>query len=947
MSGPYRGNPRGGPPSGPSPYSGGGSRGSMRGVGGSGQRGQHGSHPYDTSRGRGGGFSSGGGRGGYVEPATGVITVRTNLYSVQRLPSAAIIQYKIFNPDPITRERRQEIFGKLQNTVAARVFAQKTFFDGRDVAYSIGALTETGPWTVDNRTDGGIYVHNPAMGSRPGGVYSVKLEPTQLQVSMSDLQSKLSSMASHPQRAAGWMDEAYIAQNVLGMIIRQENDQTHPHRGRIFFLSNQVKEIRGRSGPSGLELWKGFFQSVKPTISGMVINVDISMAAMYAPLNAVDSVTGFFKCRASDLEFNSEKNPMFQKIKSYLFGVKIIVPNSPNQRPRSIKDLVIHGANYEFEHNGQRHTVQSFFSATYNMRVTLPRVFAVNLAGLNAKRPVIVPLEFCNIIRGQFYKKHIPTEMTSDVVHFATSRPKDRWDAINVGMGGQTPILGYQMSPYVVASGMRIDTVPISVRGTILTPPTLMAKMGFNNNPTMIPVKDGGWNLKTEKFFDPKALVNWCIVDFSLNADSQALKQKMMSRCTELGMTVQDPLVISTRLSGHGNIFKSLDEVMGMAQVAKTNILRQFPQAGPALSSNPLFLVMLPVNCPQLRHQVKYWGDIQTGVKTQCVQEEKMRRLDHQYLANVAMKINCRLGGRNTEVQSPPLGFIQATGTILFGVDVTHPPQHANVPSHVGVASSCDPWAHSYYAQLLPQAARQEHVPEIGSLVVRGLKYSNCPKPQNIIIFRDGLSDAEFTNVGREELESIKGALTAQVERMKSNPQGPQLVMPKITYMFVVKRHHVKFFPDQFPQNNQPTPTSDKNGNVRAGFTTSDPSIAHPRYPEFYLQPHFAIQGTARPDKVLVYHDEVFGGNLEQIKQLTFDLCHVYRNATRSVSLPAPVYYADMICDRKQYHYHPDFSEFECGSDVGTASSASGLDLQKWVKACGQVQPPLRNTYYL
>ena len=38
---------------------------------------------------------------------------------------------------------------------------------------------------------------------------------------------------------------------------------------------------------------------------------------------------------------------------------------------------------------------------------------------------------------------------------------------------------------------------------------------------------------------------------------------------------------------------------------------------------------------------------------------------------------------------------------------------------------------------------------------------------------------------------------------------------------------------------------------------------------------------------------------------MTFALTHVYARSTRSVSIPAPVYYADIVCARAKHHYDP------------------------------------------
>ncbi|KAI0703390.1 hypothetical protein C8T65DRAFT_741403 [Cerioporus squamosus] len=69
-------------------------------------------------------------------------------------------------------------------------------------------------------------------------------------------------------------------------------------------------------------------------------------------------------------------------------------------------------------------------------------------------------------------------------------------------------------------------------------------------------------------------------------------------------------------------------------------------------------------------------------------------------------------------------------------------------------------------------------------------------------------------------------------------------------------------------------------------------------------------------------------GKALRIYQISYHLCHIYASATRSVSIPAPVYYADKICQRLEYHCK------DGGSLSDTASSSSGeepaFDLEEW-----------------
>jgi eukaryotic translation initiation factor 2C len=73
---------------------------------------------------------------------------------------------------------------------------------------------------------------------------------------------------------------------------------------------------------------------------------------------------------------------------------------------------------------------------------------------------------------------------------------------------------------------------------------------------------------------------------------------------------------------------------------------------------------------------------------------------------------------------------------------------------------------------------------------------------------------------------------------------------PKVTFIVVAKRHHVRFFPTN---NNQFAAA--KNGNFSSGLVV-DRDIVHPTYWDFYLQSQRPLMGTSRPSHYTVLHDE-------------------------------------------------------------------------------------------
>jgi len=208
-----------------------------------------------------------------------------------------------------------------------------------------------------------------------------------------------------------------------------------------------------------------------------------------------------------------------------------------------------------------------------------------------------------------------------------------------------------------------------------------------------------------------------------------------------------------------------------------------------------------------------------------------------------------------------------------------------------------------YSATVRVQPHRQEIIQELSTMVrdlLMQFYRSTHFKPTRIIFYRDGVSEGQFMQVLVHELKAIREAC------MKLEV-GYQ---PGITFIVVQKRHHTRLFcADKKDQIG-------KSGNIPAG-TTVDVGITHPTQFDFYLCSHAGIQGTSRPSHYHVLWDDNHF-NSDDLQMLTYQLCHTYVRCTRSVSIPAPAYYAHLVAFRARYHL------VEKEHDSGEGSQLSG-----------------------
>lgn len=432
-------------------------------------------------------------------------------------------------------------------------------------------------------------------------------------------------------------------------------------------------------------------------------------------------------------------------------------------------------------------------------------------------------------------------------------------------------------------------------------------------------VNNGAWNITRQHLHSPEIIRAWAVVDYSLRLDQNVIKAFMDTLeqcCTARGMSVKAKPSYK-RGNGVGSVDRDIKEACALALVSA---------GAPRGYNKPpeIVLVILPQSAADIRQDVKRAGDVTLGVSTQCVREDNIakfsgRQLD-QYCNNIAIKINARLTGVNSIPSSPAYDWLTKEDFMFFGADVGHPgPGVQNKPSVASVVFSYDRHGVKYSATSRVQQPRQERIGELGPMVYDAItRYGkvNGKAPRRLMFFRDGLSEGEYAGVGELEFQDIKEAVRRVWAEVKLNDPPPL-----ITYLIVGKRHHVRFFPTN-PQDGDR-----KSGNVQAGFVASE-GIANPIAKDFYLLSHGGILGTSRPAHYIVLKDEIFNFDIRPIQEVAYTLCHAYISATRSVSIPAPVYYADKVCARAEYHF--DASLRYIDSDGATVASSSSCGKQSF-----------------
>ena len=451
----------------------------------------------------------------------------------------------------------------------------------------------------------------------------------------------------------------------------------------------------------------------------------------------------------------------------------------------------------------------------------------------------------------------------------------------------------------------------------------------YSNVQTTRP-KFGSWDMRSVKFVKAATLPGWTYLRISMQGapnqwrsdeDFSRKVNELQSKVSELGISV------SNCMSGlHINVNAQNFEVQVDNALHKFAISARRPK---------LVLVIIPRENASIYNRVKYICDVKEGMLNVCVSDAKFCKANPQYLANVGLKINLKLGGINHSLDQSHMKFLQLKKTMVVGIDVTHPSpgSSSNAPSVAGIVASVDEHLGQWPAEIRIQKSRQEDVADLDVLFKSRLlvwkNKNNNALPENVLVYRDGVSEGQYDKVLTIELPALQKACT-EVYPAPSTKAG----LPRISIIIVGKRHNTRFYPTKKED-------ADRGGNPPNG-TIVDRGVTEARNWDFFLQAHAAIQGTARPAHYYVVYDQIFRGLMakapaagvphfasaaDALEDLTHNMCYLFGRATKAVSVCPPAYYADLVCTRARCYlsglFDPSSLSSPMASSAGDASSVS------------------------
>ncbi|XP_012168271.2 protein argonaute-2 isoform X1 [Bombus terrestris] len=784
------------------------------------------------------------------------ITVETNMF---RLIFPKNFETNVIHYDVVITPEKPKCFLRSVFEEFRKIQCPKRYpaFDGRKNAYSANDL----PFGDQSKEETITLFDNELLKERTFKIYLKK-------VAFLDL-----SWIKNLKYDAFESDTKQQCIQALDIILRHGPASRYVSVGRSLFQAPEPGRVISLT--NGLNLWFGVFQSAIVG-SRAYLNVDVAHKGFPKEQSVIDLMkelcqnprTGVVleQLTPRDIKYNRDK------ITRFLKGLK--VQYELQDQPASKRIYVVNGLvdcareNRFTLKDGSTSTVEQYFLQMKKYRIKYPELPCLWVGSKNSK--IHVPAELCTIIAGQPIRKKLDDVQTSKMIRETATNTQIRKEKILNGFAKMD--LNHQPS--------LLNEFHFSVRGEFeKVPARVLEAPKLQYNDRQVDVFKGTW--RADKFLKPCDLPenSWTILSldgYVRDTDLHNLHDKLRRDGSFLNMTISKALTPFAKLRLENDI---------------TNIIRYFEQK--KKQNIKLVLVILP-NVDNAYSVVKQISELKIlgGIVTQCIRQQTMRKLNDSTVGNILLKINSKLNGVNHTFARSYRPPCLREPCMIVGADVTHPsPDATNIPSIAAVAASHDPNAFQYNVEIRLQSPREEMVHDMEEIMMIQLKYFYAKtgyKPKRIIIYRDGVSDGQLLQVMHFELEAIKRA----INRLNKNEERNIA----ITFFVVQKRHHIRLFPTNRKDSD------DKNFNVQAG-TVVDTEITHPTYADFYLVSHASIQGTARPTKYRCICNE---SNMQEdeIELLTYYLCHMFARCTRSVSYPAPTYYAHLAAFRARALIH-------------------------------------------
>ena len=414
---------------------------------------------------------------------------------------------------------------------------------------------------------------------------------------------------------------------------------------------------------------------------------------------------------------------------------------------------------------------------------------------------------------------------------------------------------------------------PVTVDGQVIKPPLIQ----FDESQT-VSVSNGIFEVKgTSPYSKVKELKKIDVYLLDLN-NKQAGKMwlKLKEAAKNLGITFKEEpnFYPINNYKNFDDFYKYINDYFQKCDEYYSNKQKN--------ETDFIFLFMLEENRENFHYRVfkSVINKFNWSIPTQVVlyNEKKLKNPNLTKFTNILCQIWAKKGN---ELYICDFGFIPNTLVVAYSSMVLH---DKKILTSISISIGTKLYEYMFYSKIEENKNNDYRIsPSIESLLTKALIAigKHLKKDiDNIVIYRDAVNEKQQKFVKLYEINSIKNAIISANEQLEKKI----FENTKWCLLLVSKINEVKMFlEEQYEGNNIEIK------NVPVG-TIVDRVITHKDKYDFYLNSAETRQGTSSSTHYTILYDDTKLDAL-QIYKLTYYLSFLSYNTTRSIKLPAPLYF--------------------------------------------------------
>ena len=424
---------------------------------------------------------------------------------------------------------------------------------------------------------------------------------------------------------------------------------------------------------------------------------------------------------------------------------------------------------------------------------------------------------------------------------------------------------------------------PVTIDGQVIKPPLMI----FDKN-ISVEVQNGSFDMvNTSPYSSVKELnkINIFLIDLN-EKESNGIWNLLKEASRELGINFkEEPEYYYLNSSKYKDDFE--DSVKSS--------LKEFDDKFSNKNSNIDFIFMFMDSGLRNRFHYRVFksvvNDFNWMIPTQVILFDE-KKLNKRSVLSQFTNILCQMWAKKgNELYICDFSFVPKTMVVAYSSMAV---QNNQILTSISVSIGTKLYEYMFYSDLKENTNNDSRIsPSIKSLLSKALSSigKHLKKSvENIVIYRDAVNEKQQKSIQLYELDSIKNAIIEANDKLEKKV----FENTKWCLILVSKINEIKmFFKDNYKGNNQ---TSIEN--IPVG-TLVDRVITNKEKYDFYLNSADSRQGTCSPTHYTVLHDDTELSAI-QIYKLTYYLTYLCYNTTKSIRVPAPLYF---VTRRNKFTY--------------------------------------------